>query len=82
MKYIIALIAALAIIGQQSNAADADATTRERQRILTDTNATTTITNYTATGAGQLLAGKVGSTNAVWISTSSGVNSWVKIAQQ
>lgn len=82
MKYILALIAALAIIGQQSNAADADATTRERQRILTDTNATTTVTNHTATGAGQLLAGKVGSTNAVWISTSSGVNSWVKIAQQ
>jgi hypothetical protein len=29
-----------------------------------------------------LLSGKAGGTNAVWLSTSSGTNSWVKIAQQ
>jgi hypothetical protein len=50
--------------------------------LLSDTNSTTTVTAYTATGAGQLLSGKAGNTNAVWIATSSGTNSWVKIAQQ
>ena len=72
------LVAALAAVGQ-----DADATTRERLlRIQTDTNATTSVTLYTAPGAGALLSGKVGNTNAVWIATAAGTNSWVKIAQQ
>lgn len=79
MKY---LIIALSLLAGIASAQDADATTRERQRILIDTNTTTTVGNYSATGGGQLLKGKVGNTNAVWIATDSGTNHWVKIAQQ
>ena len=57
-----------------------DAATRERSRILVDTNATTTLTLYTAAGAGQLLVGKAGGTNRVYISTAAGTNSWKQIA--
>jgi hypothetical protein len=81
MKHL-AIIALLAGLSIPVLAQDADRTTRERSRILSDTNSTTTVTAYTATGAGQLLSGKVGNTNAVWLSTASGTNSWVKIAQQ
>jgi hypothetical protein len=81
MKHL-AIIALLAGLSIPALAQDADRTTRERSRILSDTNSTTTVTAYTATGAGQLLSGKVGNTNAVWLSTASGTNSWVKIAQQ
>ena len=57
-----------------------DAASRERTRILIDTNATTTLTLYTAAGAGQLLVGKAGGTNRVYISTAAGTNSWKQIA--
>lgn len=57
-----------------------DAASRERSRILIDTNATTTLTLYTAAGAGQLLVGKAGGTNRVYISTAAGTNSWKQIA--
>ena len=57
-----------------------DAASRERSRILVDTNATTTLTLYTAAGAGQLLVGKAGGTNRVYISTAAGTNSWKQIA--
>ena len=75
-------VIALILAGSRAFAADADATTRERGRILSDTNSTTTVTAHSAAGAGQLLSGKAGGTNAVWLSTASGTNSWVKIAQQ
>lgn len=58
-----------------------DAASRERARVLIDTNATTTVTAYTPNGAGQLLVGKVATSNAVWIATAANTNSWVKIAQ-
>ena len=57
-----------------------DAASRERSRILVDTNATTTLTLYTAAGAGQLLVGKAGGTNRVYMSTAAGTNSWKQIA--
>lgn len=84
MKTFYAIAAALivAAFALPARAVDADATSRERGRILgPDTNATTTVTLYTAAGAGQTLAGKVGGSNAVWVSTTSGTNAWVKIAQ-
>ena len=68
-------------LAKASFAADADATSRERNRILADTNTTTTAAAYSAAGAGQLLSGKVGGSNAVWIATAAGTNGWVKIAQ-
>lgn len=77
-KFIIALIAlstASLAFGEAQ-----DAASRERARILIDTNATTTLTLYTATGAGQLLVGKAGGTNRVYMSTAAGTNSWKQIA--
>ena len=56
-----------------------DAASRERSRILIDTNATTTLTLYTAAGAGQLLVGKAGGTNRVYMSTAAGTNSWKQV---
>ena len=56
-----------------------DAASRERSRILIDTNATTTLTLYTAAGAGQLLVGKAGGTNRVYMSTAPGTNSWKQV---
>ena len=57
-----------------------DAASRERSRILIDTNATTTVTAYTAAGAGQLLVGRTASSNSVWIATAAGTNYWQRIA--
>ena len=56
-----------------------DAASRERSRVLIDTNATTTLTLYTAAGAGQLLVGKAGGTNRVYMSTAAGTNSWKQV---
>ena len=56
-----------------------DAASRERSRILIDTTATTTLTLYTAAGAGQLLVGKAGGTNRVYMSTAAGTNSWKQV---
>ena len=57
-----------------------EAASRERSRILIDTNATTTATAYTAAGAGQLLVGRTASSNSVWIATAAGTNYWQRIA--
>ena len=46
-----------------------------------DTNASTTVTAYTATRQGQLLVGNVGGTNALWVSSAAGTNGWVKVFQ-
>lgn len=81
MKRLILFAALLAIAAIGARAQDADATTREGQRTLIDTNATTTVTLYAPSAAGQLLVGKVATSNAVWISTAANTNSWVKIAQ-
>ena len=81
MKRFSIVLAILALGVSASFAQDADATSRERARILIDTNATTTVLGYSATAAGQLLSGKVGGTNAVWMATTSGSNAWVKVAQ-
>ena len=58
-----------------------DAASRERNRLLIDTNAATTVTAYTASAAGQMLVGKVSGTNAIWIATAAGTNGWVKAVQ-
>ena len=42
-------------------------------------NTTTTLTLYTAAGAGQLLVGKAGGTNRVYMSTAPGTNSWKQV---
>jgi hypothetical protein len=63
-------------------AVDPDTVSREGWRVQVDTNTSTTVTGYTAGKAGNLLAGKVGGTNAVWVATAAGTNGWVKIAQQ
>jgi hypothetical protein len=78
MKYLITLIAlvSISVYGEAQ-----DAASRERGRVLIDTNATTTVTLKTATAPGQLLVGKVAGSNAVWIATKSGTNGWVKLAQ-
>ena len=65
-----------------ARATDPDTVSREGWRVQVDTNSSTTATLYTASKAGALLSGKVGGTNAVWIATAAGTNSWVKIAQQ
>ena len=57
-----------------------DAASRERSRILVDTNATTTVKNYSAAGAGQLLVGFTASSSSVWIGTAAGTNYWQRIA--
>ncbi len=62
-------------------ASDPDTVSREGWRVQVDTNASTTVTLYTASKAGSLLAGKVGGTNAVWVAVAAGTNGWVKIAQ-
>ena len=57
-----------------------DAASRERSRILVDTNATTNVKNYSAAGAGQLLVGFTASSSSVWIATAAGTNYWQRIA--
>lgn len=49
----------------------------------TDTNDTTTATTYTPTFIGQMLIGKVGTTDSVWIATGVTTNDWtVKLTEQ
>ena len=79
MKKILIALAVLALASVAFGEAQ-DAASRERSRILIDTNATTTLTLYTAAGAGQLLVGKAGGTNRVYMSTAAGTNSWKQIA--
>lgn len=75
-------LAAVACMGVgAAKATDPDTVTREGWRVQVDTNATTTVTQYTASKAGSLLSGKVGGTNAVWVAVATGTNGWVKIAQ-
>jgi hypothetical protein len=81
MKKIIAILALLTAGLIAAQAEPQDAASRERTRILVDTNATTTVTLYTPTGAGQILSGKVATSNAIWVATAANTNSWVKIAQ-
>ncbi len=80
-KLIVCLVVVLAVFTGVARAIDPDTVSREGWRVQVDTNATTTATLYTASKAGALLSGKVSGTNAVWIATTAGTNSWVKIAQ-
>lgn len=57
-----------------------DAASRERGRAQIDTNATTTVTAHTPTAAGNLLIGKTGGTNRIWIANGTTTNDWVQIA--
>ena len=63
-------------------AADPDVVSREAWRVQVDTNATTSVTTYTASKAGSLLAGKTGGTNTIWIATAAGTNSWLAIGMK
>ncbi len=63
-------------------AADPDVASREAWRVQVDTNATTSVTTYTASKAGSLLAGKTGGTNTIWIATAAGTNSWLAIGMK
>ena len=82
MRKVFLGVAAVIVAGEMAvSAADPDVTSRERWRVQVDTNASTTVTLYTARAAGSLLSGKVGGTNAVWVAVASGTNGWVKIAQ-
>ena len=78
---VIGLGLAMALCAGVVKAADPDTVSREGWRVQVDTNASTTVTLYTASKAGSLLAGKVGGTNAVWVAVATGTNGWVKIAQ-
>ena len=78
MKSILIALATLALATVAFGEAQ-DAASRERSRILIDTNSTTTLTLYTAAGAGQLLVGKAGGTNRVYMSTAPGTNSWKQV---
>jgi hypothetical protein len=81
-KMIVAVAVAVAVGAGVARATDPDTVSREGWRVQVDTNASTTVTGYTASKAGALLAGKVGGTNAVWVAVAAGTNGWVKIAQQ
>ncbi len=82
MKKLIVMAAVMIAVGvAAARASDPDTVTREGWRVQVDTNASTSVTQYTASKAGSLLAGKVGGTNAVWVATAAGTNGWVKIAQ-
>jgi hypothetical protein len=74
------VVAGLVCVGA-ALAVDPDTASREGWRVQVDTNASTTVTRYTATKAGGLLSGKVSGSNAVWVATAAGTNGWVKIAQ-
>ena len=80
-KLIVGLAVVIALGVGSARATDPDTVSREAWRVQVDTNASTTVTLYTASKAGSLLAGKVGGTNAVWVAVASGTNGWVKIAQ-
>ena len=80
-KLIVGLAVVIALGVGSAKAADPDTVSREGWRVQVDTNTSTTATLYAASKAGALLSGKVGGTNAVWIATATGTNSWVKIAQ-
>ena len=85
MKKILIALAVLALASVAFGEAQ-DAASRERSRILSDpdyhgqTNHTTALTTVVSAGAGQLLVGKAGGTNRVYISTAAGTNSWKQIA--
>ena len=52
-----------------------------RTIVQTDAAATnTTITAYTPSRVGQLLVGKVLTTNAVWVAASLTTNGWIKVS--
>ncbi len=80
-KKIAGVIVAVGVCVGAAMALDPDTASREGWRVQVDTNASTTVTRYTATKAGGLLSGKVGGSNAVWVATAAGTNGWVKIAQ-
>jgi hypothetical protein len=80
-KLIVGLAVVVAVGVGAARATDPDTVSREGWRVQVDTNASTTVTLYTASKAGSLLAGKVGGTNAVWVAVATGTNGWVKIAQ-
>ena len=82
MRKLIVMAAVMLAAAGVVMATDPDTVSREGWRVQVDTNATTTTTLYTASKAGAMLSGKVGGTNAVWVATAAGTNSWVKIAQQ
>ncbi len=81
-KLVLGLAVVMGLCAGVARATDPDTESREGWRVQVDTNATTTTTLYTASKAGAMLAGKAGGTNAVWVATAAGTNSWVKIAQQ
>ncbi len=81
-KLIVCLAAVIALCAGAVKASDPDTESREGWRVQVDTNASTTVTLYSASKAGALLSGKVGGTNAVWVAVAAGTNGWVKIAQQ
>ena len=72
----------VAVFAGVALAADPDTVSREAWRVQVDTNATTSITGYTATKAGSLLSGKTGGTNTIWIATAAGTNSWLAIGMK
>lgn len=84
----IAFIIAIALIAvglAQTATADTNDTQYAqflRSLVFVDTNATTTVTLYTATAKGQELHGFVASSNAIWKAAATGTNAWVKIAQE
>ena len=82
MKKLIVAVAVMIAVGVgAARASDPDTVSREGWRVLVDTNASTSVTLYTASKAGALMAGKVNGTNAVWVAVAAGTNGWVKIAQ-
>ncbi len=81
-KLIVCVAVVIALCAGALKASDPDTVSREGWRVQVDTNASTTVTLYSASKAGSLLSGKAGGTNAVWLAVAAGTNGWVKIAQQ
>ena len=81
-KFLVCLGVVIAVGVGVAFAVDPDTVSREAWRVQVDTNATTSVTAYTASKAGSLLSGKTGGTNTIWIATAAGTNSWLLIGMK
>jgi hypothetical protein len=79
-KMLVGVVVAVGVWLGIALAADPDTVSREAWRVQVSTNTTTVVTQYTASKAGAMLAGKVNGSNAVWVAVAAGTNGWVRVA--
>lgn len=68
--------AEVAVSGDATLAADG---TLSLSAVRIDTNATTTIADYTPARVGEIIAGKIGGTNVAWLAVGATTNDWLGI---